>query len=380
MEYICTWIYLDSPEESSEYPQVGKKSHLADFQKVYWKCVAVFFALSTQFNPQRRHLLFSNKTLAEIPVIDGFDLQGFLKDKNVEVVTLPLTWQTPEGYFGKWRNQFYIFDILQFIEKQRSDDSSSSERSIKKDETKRPDDLESSDRKEPAFIILDSDCIINRPLDTLFAAIRKHGLLALPMPYSETHNINGVTREEMGKIYAELDRNAGSLSAQHAELDRNADSLSAQPSPGEAPVYYGGEIFAATLPVIRQINAIAPGVWQNMLERHRAGKPKLNEEAHFLSYCYHKTGRFGSLEGFIKRIWTSPHYSNVQPEDANLPIWHLPSEKTGGIALIFKQLTVGGRRWTVDELGGYLGVPKRSKYLNWRHRLKYTAFYRWLKR
>lgn len=352
-DHICTWIYLDTLEESSEYPQVGKRSHLAEFQKVYWKCVAVFFALSTQFNPQRRHLLFSNKRREEFPRIDGFDLQGFLKEKNVEVVALPLTWQTPEGYFGKWRNQFYIFDILQFIEKKYSSQPS--------------DDIVSPDDYEPGFVILDSDCIINRPLDALFAEVRRHGLLALPMPYSDTHDINGVTREQMRRIFAELDGK----------------------DPGGNPAYYGGEIFAATLPVIRQINAIAPGVWQNMLERHRNGQPKLNEEAHFLSYCYHKIGRFGAMESFIKRIWTSPHYSNVQPEDANLPIWHLPSEKTGGIALIFKRLTTDGGRfihrslngggWTVDELGGYLGVPQRKKYLNWRHRLKYSPVYKWLK-
>ncbi|GAB4487565.1 MAG: hypothetical protein OHK0019_02770 [Saprospiraceae bacterium] len=333
MEYICTWIYLDSPEESSEYPQVGKKSHLADFQKVYWKCVAVFFALSTQFNPQRRHLLFSNKQLEEFPEVEGFDLKNFLKNKNVEVATLPLTWQTPEGYFGKWRNQFYIFDILKFIEN-----------------SYKPSGDESS------FIILDSDCIINRPLDALFAEIQRHGLLALPIHYSDTHDINGVTRQQMRQIYAELDGK----------------------DPGETPIYYGGEIFAATLPIIRKINALAPKVWQKMLERHRAGAIKLNEEAHFLSYCYHKIGNFGSLEGFIKRIWTSPHYSNLQPDDANLPIWHLPSEKTGGIALIFK--TLDKRRWTLEELGGYLGVPKRKKYLNWRHWLKYTTLYKWLKR
>lgn len=342
-DHICTWIYLDTPEESSEYPQVGKRSHLAEFQKVYWKCVAVFFALSTGFNPQRRHLLFSNKTREEFPQIDGFNLQDFLKSKNVEVVTLPLTWQTPEGYFGKWRNQFYIFDILQFIEKKYGSQPS--------------DDFKSSDDYEPGFVILDSDCIINRPLDALFAEVRRHGLLALPMPYSDTHDINGVTREGMRQIFAELDGK----------------------DPGKNPVYYGGEIFAATLPVIRQINAIAPEVWQNMLERHRAGQPKLNEEAHFLSYCYHKIGRFGTLEGFIKRIWTSPHYSNVQSEDANLPIWHLPSEKTGGIALIFKRLTIDGGRWTVDKLGGYLGVPRRSKYLNIKHFLKYSWLYRWWK-
>lgn len=293
----------------------------------------MFFALSTQFNPQRRHLLFSNKRLEEFPEIDGFDLQSFLKNKNVEVATLPLTWQTPEGYFGKWRNQFYIFDILQFIENRFK-----------------------SSGDESSFIILDSDCIINRPLDALFAEIQRHELLALPMPYSDTHNINGVTRQEMRQIFTELDGK----------------------DPGENPVYYGGEIFAATLPIIRKINALAPKVWLKMLERHGAGQPKLNEEAHFLSYCYHKIGNFGSLDGFIKRIWTSPHYSNVLPDDANLPIWHLPSEKTGGIALIFK--TLDKRRWTLEELGGYLGVPRRKIYLNWRHRLKYTTLYKWLKR
>lgn len=368
MDYICTWIYLDSPEESSEYPQVGKKSHLADFQKVYWKCVAVFFALSTQFNPQRRHLLFSNKTREEIPQIDGFDLKSYLKEKNVEVVTLPLSWQTPEGYFGKWRNQFYIFDILEFIEKENGRFEVSSPMQEGGNISNRLDQQEMSPARtsqmtplasnEPAFVILDSDCIINRPLDVLFAEIHRQGLLALPMPYSDTHNINGVTRREMRQIYAELDGK----------------------DPGENPVYFGGEIFAATLPVIQRINAIATEVWQKMLERHRAGQIKLNEEAHFLSYCYHKIGRFGSLEGFIKRIWTSPQYSNMRPEDTNLPIWHLPSEKTGGIALVFEKIKKGKQVWTPDEAGSYLGVPKRKKYLNWRHFLKYTWLYRLLKR
>lgn len=343
---IATWIYLDSPEESSEYPQVGKKSHLADFQKVYWKCVAVFFACSTRFNPNRRHVLFTNQQQQQFPEIDGFDLGSFLKTLNVEIVTIPLSWQTPEGYFGKWRNQFYIFDILQFIENQYGMQSSA--------------DLKSANdcipTNTPAFVILDSDCIINRSLDGLFDELHKHGLLALPMPYSETHNINGVTREDMRRIYTELD---GS-------------------DPGKNPVYYGGEIFAATLPVIRQVNRIAPGVWEKMMSRFRGGQPKLNEEAHFLSYCYHKIGGFGSLEGFIKRIWTSPKYSNVQDEDVRLPIWHLPSEKTGGIALIFKKLDI--RNWNWDDLGGYVGVPRREEFLNWRHRIKYSRIYKWLKR
>lgn len=351
MDIISTWIYLDGPEESSEYPQVGKASHLPGFQKVYWRCVAVFFEMSVRNNPDCRHILFSNVAEDKLPKVDGLDLKSFLKERNVEVVTLPLTWQAPKGWHGKWRNQFYIFDILAHIDGVT---------------------LSNPANTNPAIVVLDSDCIVNRPLDGLFAEIRQHGLMALPMRFADDYNINGVTRADMRRIFAELDGGK---------------------DPAQNPEYCGGEIFAATLDKVREINQIAPRVWEDMNRRFREGQPKLNEEAHFLSYCYHRIGGWASLEKFIKRIWTSPKYSNVKPEDVELPIWHLPAEKTGGIALIFKRLTVdggwwtadggsrqvGAGRWTVEELSGMLGVTKRTKYLNLKHFLKHTRLYGWLK-
>lgn len=333
MNFTCTWIYLDSPSESSEYPQVGKNSHLLDFQKIYWKCVAVFFASSIQFNPDSRRVLFSNKKLAEMPQIEGFDIGTFLSENNVDVVTIPLTWQTPEGYFGKWRNQFYIFDVLKYIAERYNDDDQ--------------------------FLILDSDCLINRSLTDLFDSITEYGLLTLPMmQYTDKANINGVTREDMRTIYAEMDGK----------------------DPGHNPVYYGGEVFAATVAVIKQINRIVPDLWDNMLERNRNGQKKLNEEAHFLSYCYDKIGRFGTLEGFIKRIWTSSDFNNVNPSDVDLPIWHLPSEKKGGIALLFKRFTAKGKPLPEHNLGEYVGVSGRKYYLNLKHFLRHTRLYQLLKR
>ncbi|MFN0036877.1 MAG: hypothetical protein ACKVUS_17615 [Saprospiraceae bacterium] len=339
MDIISTWIYLDSPEESSEYPQVGKGSHLPEFQKVYWRCVAVFFEMSVQHNPQRRHILFSNVGAGELPEVDGLNLKSFLKERNVEVVTLPLTWQAPTGWHGKWRNQFYVFDILACISEYSPGDSKSP-----------------GEYSEPAFLVLDSDCIVNRPLDGLFAEIREHGLMALPMRFADDYDINGVTRADMRRIFAELDGGK---------------------DPGQNPEYCGGEIFAATLTKIREINQIAPRVWEEMNRRFQEGQPKLNEEAHFLSYCYHRIGGWASLEKYIKRIWTSPKYTNAKPEDFELPIWHLPAEKTGGIALLFK--TLDKRRWTLEELGGILGVTKRTRYLNLKHFLKHTRLYRWLR-
>lgn len=330
MDIISTWIYLDSPEESSEYPQVGKGSHLPEFQKVYWRCVAVFFEISVKNNPHCQHVLFSNVAENDLPKVDGLDLKSYLQQLKVSVVTLPLTWQAPKGWHGKWRNQFYIFDVLAYAEKQWPGDD--------------------------ALIVLDSDCIVNRSLAGLFADIRKQGLLTLPMGFAEDYDINGLTRKGMRALFAELDGK----------------------DPGYLPEYCGGEIFAATMENVKEINAAAPGIWEEMNRRFRENKPKFNEEAHFLSYLYHKMSTNASLKPYIKRIWTSPKYNNVQPADFDLPIWHLPAEKTGGIALIFKHL--GRRSWTLNELGGILGIPKRTRYLNLKHYLKHTWLYKILAR
>lgn len=77
-----------------------------------------------------------------MPVIDGLQIGKYLQDLNVELITLPLTFQTPKGYFGRWRNQFYIFDILKFFEK---------------------NEYKADDR----LLVLDSDCLIRHSLDEM---------------------------------------------------------------------------------------------------------------------------------------------------------------------------------------------------------------------
>ena len=52
------------------------------------------------------------------------------------------------------------------------------------------------------------------------------------------------------------------------------------------------------------------------------------------------------------------------------------SLKTGGIALLFRYLASGDKRWMSSDLGGYVGVPKRKKYLDMKHFLKHTWVYK----
>ena len=282
--------------------------------------------------------MFTNKPEDELPDIDGLDLKMFLTERNVEVVTMPMTWQTPPGYYSKWRNQFFVFDIFRYFE-------------------------EHFGEKNPAFLLLDSDCIIRHSLEELFDNIRENGLMVLPMPFAEDHDINGITRKDMRKIYADLDGK----------------------DPGVNPVYYGGEFFAATLENVKRVNEMFPPVWEAMMQRFEAGKKKFHYEGPTLSYLYYRIGKFGIADRFIKRIWTSAKYSNVEPRDVDLHIWHVPAEKKEGIALLLKKIVVGGffqkpKQELVREMGGYLGIPKRTHYLNFKHYLKHTKLYRWMNR
>lgn len=335
-DIISTWIYLDSPEERSEYPQVGQQSHLFEFQKTYWKCIAVFYACSVHFNPGKRHILFTNKPEAELPVVDGLDLRAMLEGLNVEVVTFPMTWQTPPGYYPKWRNQFFVFDIFRYFEDHITDPNA-------------------------AFVLLDSDCIIRHSLDELFAQIRQNGVMVLPIPFEEDHDINGITRKDMRAIYSELDGK----------------------DPGFNPVYYGGEFFAATLDNVKRVNQMFPPVWDTMMQRFKEGKKKFHYEGPTLSYLYYRIGKFGTAEKFIKRIWTSIKFSNVEPRDFDLHIWHVPAEKKEGIALLLNKIVTEtffqkDDKALAKEMGGYLGIPRRTKYLNIKHFLKHTLLYKWI--
>ena len=112
-EYIATWVYLDSSSEKSKYPNNKGDSTTPEFQAVYWRCIVLFFKTSLRFNKSAKHLIFTNTT--EIPIIDGLDLKAFFTANNIEVVTLSNKYPLPNNYFGKFRNQYFEFSIIDYM-------------------------------------------------------------------------------------------------------------------------------------------------------------------------------------------------------------------------------------------------------------------------
>ncbi len=314
---IGTWLHAETKGTESLYPQVGGASSSSAFQDIYWRCVMLFFASSVRHNPEAAHRLFT--TVAQVPDVGGFSTSGFLKRLGVEVVQVPFTYLPPPGYYGAWRNQFYILDIIRHLDTQGADDEQ--------------------------YVILDSDCVFTGSVDQLSRQLSHHGVLALDLDLPLDEDINGLTQRDMKQIFEEI----------------------GQPCPADAARYYGGEFFAATSEAVHRLAREVDPLWETCLARFSAGKLKFNEEAHFLSFLYAKLGYGGApANPFAGRIWTGLKFRNTSPKDFDLIIWHIPAEKKHGIKRLYPQvIRPDSRFWTVPPgrefaryIAGYMGIPK----------------------
>ena len=335
--FICTWLFADSEEEETKHYQVRGRSSSEEFQAVYWRCVSVFFATSVRQQPSARHILFTNASSP--PVVDGISVASLLESFDVEVVTLPLTFITPRGYYHEWRNQFYVFDILSYLEGRLSDVDSA--------------------------MVLDSDCVWVSSVAPMEEALRRDGTLTYVVTYAPDWKINGLTRVDMSRIAGDL-------------LGREVR---------DPFVYCGGELLATTGAELRRLAPEVRGVWELMLSRHLRGEAVFHEEGHTLSFAYFKL-RYpvGNGDPFIRRIFTDSirAENNGSPHDHGLAVWHVPLEKRLGIRRLFTSVTQKESAfWTLRPdvdlrryLGALLGVPRnpiKKRALDLARRLEDTV-------
>lgn len=312
---ICTWFVSDSSADATFFPQIGARSDTPEAKAIYWRCTLCFYASSVAVNPGKRHVFFTN---VRLPTIDGVSVAEVFAQLGVETVELPITFRLASGSVGSWGNQFYVFDVIRYIAATGGADR---------------------------WIILDSDCVWRQPIDAMEQAIDAHGAITYELDSSEhpeDEPINGLSRAGMA-----------------AFLGRVSD----QQRP-RIP-YFGGEIFAATLPALRDIDSRVDPLWARIV----ANEPDApREEAHFLSILYAIIGYApGTANGFIRRMWTTFHHHNLARSDLDLMIWHLPAEKKTGFAELFEGLE-GARGdyrrpaalgFTETNYRRCMGVPRR---------------------
>jgi len=339
MNYICTWLCADVKGEESIYPQTGEKSSGQKHQNIYWRCLVLFYATSKRFNKQEKHLLFTN--VRSLPVVDGKSVKEMLDDLGVEVIFTDFKYKTPKGYFDLFQNQFYEFSILEYITKNYN-------------------------VQDDQFLILDSDCIFTRPAAALFEEAKPAGFISFEDACTTELVIHGLSRVDMKHLY---------------------EDLSGRDVP-EIPGYHLGEFFLANVKNINIIFNDFLRLWPELQRRFAEGLPKFNEEAQTLSYIYYKNNFKASTKTtFLKRIWTNPvFYRNVEQTDPEVMIWHLPSEKTYGLAHLYTILVEESADYGfglsdhdyMETLKTTLGIP----YLTLTMRLEYyvLSYYRALRK
>jgi hypothetical protein len=293
---LATWICIDDFENASWFPSTKGNSSDQNIQTIYWKCLATCMYSARMFNPEIKLAVFSN--INHLPLIEGVDFNMLFKELDIHFYVTPFEYQTPEGYYGKWKNQFYEFSILKYL-------------------------LSISDfNADDLFCLIDSDCIITGDLNEMYNEIKKYDLIGYELDYNETQTINGNSRSEMKSIFEIL-------------LNRKIDKV---------PSYYAGEFFAAKLSFIAQLMDEFYVTWDKLLQLHDEKEPHLHEEAHVLSYLYYITKHENDYANkFVKRIWTTT-YRNVIVGNEKLLIWHLPAEKIYGFKKMYAFIFLRGKR------------------------------------
>lgn len=315
VNYIATWFYKESEEEASFYPQLGGKGSSPLVHSIYMQIQVSFFVTFKHYNRDARLLFFTNLKKDTLPTF----LSDLFTRLDVEIITLPYTCRPPKGWHTAWQNQFYLYDILQEAGRRMNADD--------------------------VLLVSDADCLCRAPLTDLFKQVRTDGSGLYEFITERQYSINGITLEEMDAFYR----------ACYGQ------------EPQTPITYYGGEFIALRGDAVIRINAAYPDLWKFNLEYAGTHTAKLNEEAHVLSILAEALQlRNRTANGFVKRLWTSPQFNNVQPGDEHYAVWHLPYEKKRGLYRIYRQLLREGdikdeaRFW--KKAGMDTGVP----HITWR--------------
>lgn len=282
---LATGFVVDRPEEGTLFPSAGGNSGSPQVQAIYWRCLTALFASARITNPDQRLALFTN---ADPPQVDGISIAAVLERYGVELHRVSLTTRLAAGRGAAWGNVLYFFDILAALEHEA-------------------DDLR--------FALVDSDVLVTASLDPLFALLDGADYAGYVVDTGPDEAINGLTRRWMAGVVEGL------------------TGRGAEPVP-----HYGGELFAAALATWRRDRAVFADLLDSA-QRGAGSAAALRTEEHIWSVAFALLGvPVADAQQAIKRIWTSPRFSNAAPGDERLPLWHLPAEKRYGFHDLFRDL------------------------------------------
>ncbi len=314
MHVISTWFFQED-DWSGQYAQVRGDSRTEVFRDVYRKCLLVFFSTARRCNPSARLILYLNRPWRTSASEVAENVWQRLSELKVETRVIDYGHEPPETFTRRWKNQFFVLDILRNLKNETS---------------------------EGAFVLLDSDVVwSSRQGARDFWDRAKQSVCVMPIAEALNVETNGQSPETLAKI-----------------LGR------------KKPVeYFGGELVAGPCALLPSLVHSAEEAFRALMTHHQTDNGVVFEEAHVLSAAYQQMQVDLLPEKIAKRMWTQPlKYKNVLPGDAETALWHVPAEKKYGIRRMYAEFlgsdpdhldALTEQEWK-GMLSRYLGIPRNS--------------------
>lgn len=255
-----------------------------------------------------------------------------LDSVEIEVAIIPFTHRPPTGFWPKFNASLFALDAINYL-------------------CSRGDDR--------VNMLIDPDCYIINDWAPI-AELSRHAFSALRLGVAATWENNGLSAVQASGLHQRLD-----------------PSLS-----GVAPSF-GGEWYGFTGEIGRHTLARAQLAYEYSLKRWAQGHTDyFTTEEHLFNFAL-RGAPVADLDGYVRRIWTTPTYRVVIPTDMRLIGWHLPAEKDRGLWSLRNAIAdrsswfhQGSAKEFRHRLGRGVGIPRRPPL---RYAYDNAAFaFRWL--
>lgn len=331
---ISTCVASDTEAASSGavYPWMGaqtpQKRRLA-----YWKNAVTALATVRRTMPNAHTVLYAND---QLPVIyKNQDLRIFCDQIGIEIIYLPYEKFIPPANFSKrYRNAYYKLDTLWHM---------------------------ANHLNAEYFIQIDNDCVWANGIENFEQILEQENSIWVydihkaKSPFIRTPDGVSNSMDEFGTVFKQINPNY----------------------PTRYPIWYGGEFIAASKQNLKTLSTDLEKLYNyliNLSDRQTfvfsTGRTLFDGDELMLTYVLGLQNiPIKECSHVLKRIITHTQFRNVNPEDVNLPVWHLPGEKHWGLNLLLDEaLQPASAFWQTPTekfnlyLGDYLSIPERKHW------------------
>ncbi len=289
-EHVCSWFFIEDDSEA-DYAQVRGDASSEGFRDVYRRCIYLSFASARRAGPDAQLHLYLNQDWNPESSVTAGRVYRELKELGVVFHRLDYSHQPPATFTKKWRNQFFVFDVMA--------------------------DLLRRSAADDVAVIIDSDVLWSSKAgaESLWRDLSS-GVRVLPLGFDEDAVENGLSSRTLAAL-----------------LGR------------EQPVeYFGGEFIGGPVAGLSHVLAASEDIYSTLMAAHGADPDLRFEEAHVLSAAYQTVGYERLAPRDLKRMWTQPfRYRNMEPGDELITLWHVPAEKRFGWRRLYRDVLGSGR-------------------------------------